>query len=130
MIQALGNSFTDHAIELLDDDRTGSSIDGEWIHIDGRHWDDIEEVLVYAFIYEGVPSWDYTDAVVTLHVPDQPPIETRLTDGDNSAAMCAIARLVNDRGAIRVERINRYFKGHRHMDNALGWGFEWQAGRK
>lgn len=130
VIQALGDRFNDHAIRLLDDDRTGSSVDGEWIHIDGRHWDDIEEVMVYAFIYEGVPSWDHTDAVVTLHVPDQPPIETRLTDGDNAAAMCAIARLVNDKGAIRVERINRYFKGHQYMDEALGWGFKWQAGQK
>ena len=42
--------------------------------------------------------------------------------------MCAIARLINDGGSIRVERINRYFPGHREMDQAFGWGFRWTAG--
>ncbi len=60
---------------------------------------------------EGVPSWDKTDGVVTIHVPDQPPIETRLTEGENRRTLCAIARLVNENGAIKVERINQYFKG-------------------
>ncbi len=68
-------------------------------------------VLIYAFIYQGVPSWDKTDGVVTLHVPEQPPIETRLTEGDNKRTLCAIARLVNENGSIRVERINQYFRG-------------------
>jgi hypothetical protein len=31
--------------------------------------------------------------MVTIHVPDQPPIETRLTEGDNRRTLCAIARL-------------------------------------
>ncbi len=70
-------------------------------------------VLIYAFIYQGVPSWDKTDGVVTLHVPEQPPIESRLTEGDNKRTLCAIARLVNENGSIRVERINQYFRGRR-----------------
>ncbi len=71
-------------------------------------------MLIYAFIYEGVPSWDKTDGVVTIHVPDQPPIETRLTEGENRRTLCAIARLVNENGAIKVERINQYFKAGRN----------------
>lgn len=133
VIQALGDSFGDYdfdLIQLLDDDRTGNSVDGEWIHINGSQWDLISEVLIYTFIYEGVPSWNHTDGVVTIHVPNQAPIETRLTEGNNQAGMCAIARLVNDNGSIRVERINRYFRGHADMDNAFGWGFRWQAGSK
>ena len=52
------------------------------------------------------------------------------TEGSNQRNMCAIARLVNDAGSIRVERINHYFKGHKEMDQAFGWGFSWRAGRK
>jgi tellurite resistance protein TerA len=97
--------------------------DGEWLHINGREWKHIREVLIYAFIYEGVPSWDKTDGVVTIHVPDQPPIETRLTEGENRRTLCAIARLVNENGAIKVERINQYFKGQDEMDRHLAGDF-------
>lgn len=134
VIQALGNAFGDYHnqpyVQLQGDDRTGDVSGGEWLHINGREWQRIREVLIYAFIYEGVPSWDKTDGVVTIHVPEQPPIETRLTDGENRRTLCAIARLVNENGAINVERINQYFKNQSDMDNAFGWGFHWSAGSK
>ncbi|HHP6172722.1 TPA: TerD family protein, partial [Escherichia coli] len=134
VIQALGNAFGDYRdepyVQLKGDDRTGDVSDGEWLHINGREWKHIREVLIYVFIYEGVPSWDKTDGVVTIHVPDQPPIETRLTEGENRRTLCAIARLVNENGAIKVERINQYFKGQDEMDRAFGWGFRWSAGSK
>ncbi|WP_368900512.1 TerD family protein [Mixta calida] len=134
LVQALGERFGDFEyepfVELQGDDRTGAVSDGEWLHINGREWKHIREVLIYAFIYEGVPSWENTDGVVTIHMPGQPPIETQLTEGSNRNNMCAIARLVNESGAIRVERINRYFSGHDAMDKAFGWGFRWSAGSK
>ncbi|HDT6507200.1 TPA: TerD family protein [Klebsiella aerogenes] len=134
VIQALGNAFGRYHqapfIQLQGDDRTGAVNDGEWIFINGSEWKKIQQILIYAFIYEGVASWDKTDGVVTLHVPGQPPIETRLTEGNNRRKMCAIARLINDNGAIKVERINQYFSGHKEMDRAFGWGFRWQAGSK
>lgn len=134
VIQALGNAFGRYHqapfIQLQGDDRTGAVNDGEWIFINGSEWKKIQQILIYAFIYEGVASWDKTDGVVMLHVPGQPPIETRLTEGNNRRKMCAIARLINDNGAIKVERINQYFSGHKEMDRAFGWGFRWQAGSK
>lgn len=134
VIQALGNTFGSFHdkpyVHLKGDDRTGAVSDGEWMHINGREWKHIREVLIYAFIYEGVPSWDKTDGVVTLHIPDQPPIETRLTEGQDRRNMCAIARLVNENGNIKVERVNQFFKGHSDMDEAFGWGFRWKAGSK
>ncbi|MEA9389596.1 TerD family protein [Acerihabitans sp. TG2] len=134
VIQALGKTFgrLDAApfIQLQGDDRTGQVSDGEWLHINGREWKKIRQVLIYAFIYEGVASWDKTDGVVTLHIPDQAPIETRLTEGSNRHNMCAIARLVNENGTIKVERINQFFNGHKEMDKSLGWGFRWSAGSK
>lgn len=134
VIQALGNRFGKYRyepyVELQGDDRTGQVRDGEWLHVNGFEWKNIREVLIYAFIYEGVPSWDKTDGIVTIYVPDQPPIETRMTEGNNHKGMCAIARLVNENGAIKVERINQYFSGHKEMDRAFDWGFSWTAGKK
>ena len=99
------------------------------MEINGRRWAEIDEVLIYAFIYEGVPNWDATDGIVTLYVRRQQ-IETRLTEGAARRGMCAVARLINDNGSIQVERINRYFGGHEEMDRAFGWGFRWRAGSK
>lgn len=134
IVQALGNKFgsfrSEPFVELKGDDRTGAASDGEWIHINGSEWKQIKEVLIFTFIYEGVPSWENTDGIVTLQVPGQPPVETALTEGNNRQNMCAIARLINDNGAIRVERINRYFSGHQELDQAFGWGFNWRAGSK
>ncbi|WP_159565410.1 TerD family protein [Budvicia diplopodorum] len=134
VIQALGNTFGSFNsapyIELQGDDRTGAVKDGEWMHINGSQWKNIDEVLVYAFIYQGVPNWAQTDGVVTIHMPGQGPIETRLTEGQNRNGMCAIARIVNNNGAINIERINQYFSGHKDMDNAFRWGFRWSAGSK
>ena len=134
VIQALGGTFgrlnSEPFVELQGDDRTGQATEGEWLHINGREWKNIRQVLIFAFIYEGVASWDKTDGVVTLHIPEQPPIETRLTEGSNRHNMCAIARLINENGTIKVERINQFFSGHKDMDNALGWGFRWSAGSK
>lgn len=134
LIQALGNRFgslqSAPYVLLRADDRTGQVSGGEWLDINGQQWVQIEEVFIFAFIYEGAPNWAQTDGVVTIHVPDQLPIETRLTEGTGNLPMCAIARLVNQQGSINVERINQYFKGHQEMDKAFNWGFSWKRGSK
>ena len=134
IVQALGNRFghLDHQpyVRLLEDDRTGASHSGEWLHINGDNWRNIAEVLVFAFIYQGVPDWTKTDGVVTITVPNEPPVETRLTEGGRSNGMCAVARLINDNGVLTVQRIDRYFSGHEELDRAFGWGFRWRAGSK
>ena len=134
LIQALGNRFgslqSAPYVCLRADDRTGQVSGGEWLDINGQQWSQIEEVFIFAFIYEGAPNWAQTDGVVTIAVPDQPPIETRLTEGTGNLPMCAIARLVNQQGSINVERINQYFKGHQEMDKAFNWGFSWKRGSK
>lgn len=134
LIQALGDRFgslqSAPYVCLRADDRTGQVSGGEWLDINGQQWSQIEEVFIFAFIYEGAPNWEKTDGVVTIHVPDQSPIETRLTEGAGNLPMCAIARLVNQQGSINVERINQYFKGHQEMDKAFNWGFSWKRGSK
>ncbi len=90
-------------------------------YINGREWKEIRGTDLCLYL-SGRAQLGQTDGVVTLHVPEQPPIESRLTEGDNKRTLCAIARLVNENGSIRVERINQYFRGE-EMDRAFGWGF-------
>ncbi|WOK33021.1 TerD family protein [Pseudomonas syringae] len=133
-VQALGNSFgslnDEPFIKLMGDDRTGSISDGEWLHINGAHWNKIRRILVYAFIYEGAPNWKETDGVVTIHAPGQPPIEVRLNEEGGRQGMCAIALLENDNGAVKVTRCVDFHNGHSNMDKAYGWGMRWAAGSK
>jgi len=131
LIQALGNKFSrEPYIKLLGDDRTGANSDGEWIHINGDKLSDVKLITIFTFIYEGTPNWSKAEAYVTLHVPDMPPIETRLTEGSKRKGFCAIANISVNNGAVQVERLDRYFSGHKECDNAFGWGFRWTAGSK
>ena len=133
-VQALGNAFGDFRsapyIQLMGDDRTGESVDGEWLRINGQHWSNIKRVLIYAFIYEGAPNWQATDGVVTLYVPGQPPIEVRVSEEGGSKGMCSIALLENKGGSVNVSREVRFFNGHNEMDHRFGWGLRWVAGSK
>jgi tellurite resistance protein TerA len=134
VVQALGNAFGDLSrppyIKLAGDDRTGSVQDGEWLVINGQYWSEIKRIAIYAFIYEGAPNWATTDGVVTVYVPDQPPIEVKLTEGASNQGMCAVVLLENNRGAFRVSREVRYFKGHQELDTAYGWDMRWKSGSK
>lgn len=134
VVQALGNCFGelnhDPYIQLMGDDRTGAVSDGEWLHINGKHWGEIRRVLVFAFIYEGAPNWRETDGVVTIYVPGQPPIEVRLNEEGGRLGMCAIALLENEGGGVKVSRRVDFHKGHSFMDKAYGWGMRWAAGSK
>lgn len=131
IVQALGNNFNFAPyVKLLADDRTGASQDGEWLHIDGNSLNDVKRVIIFTFIYEGAANWRKADASVTLHVPDMPPIETKLTEDGNNTGFCAVAELQVISGTVKVERINRFFSGHKQCDEAFGWGFSWSRGSK
>ena len=133
-VQALGNMFgsLEHEpfIRLDADDRSGASIGGENLRINGKHWDKLQRVLIFAFIYEGVPNWAQANAVVTLKVPSQPDIEVRLDSHNDRRTMCAIAMLENDNGAIKVTKMVDYFIGHQDMDVAYHWGLRYTEGSK
>ena len=133
-VQALGNSFGSLTeppyIQLMGDDRSGESAAGEFLHINGRHWDQIDKVLVYAFIYEGVPNWAAADARVIVKTPGQPTLEIRLDSHSRDQGMCAIVLLENRSGNIHVEKLLEYFRSHKPMDQAYGFGLRWVAGSK
>ena len=136
-VQALGGSFTDHAspagrpvLRLDGDDRSGKNSAGENLFVDLGQVERIKRVIVFAFIYEGVPNWAAADAVVTLFPAAGAQVEVRLDDPDPRASMCGIALLTNQGGQLQVERSVRYVNGHRALDEAFGWGLSWTAGSK
>ncbi|HEV7815753.1 MAG TPA: TerD family protein [Janthinobacterium sp.] len=139
-VQALGNSWGAYEqapyIQLEADDRTGNIGGGENLYINGAHFDQIKRVLVYAFIYRGVPNWAATDGVVTLDIPGQPPVEVRLDNGVNHQGMCAIAMLDNHGGNLQVTKLVEYFgsqgkvTAHQQMDQRHGFGLHWAPGKK
>ncbi len=134
VVQALGNAFGDLErepyIQLMGDDRTGSVDGGEWLHINGRKWNEIRRVLVFAFIYEGAPNWKQTDGVITIFVPGQPEIEVRLNEEGGRHGMCAIAMLENENGAVKITRQVDFHRSHPDMDRVYNWGMRWTAGSK
>lgn len=134
VVQALGKRFGSYHdkpfAHLLGDDRTGEASQGEFLHINGDAWSEVRRILVYAFIYEGVPNWAAADGVITIVAPDQPELVVRLDSHSDRAGICAIAQFENDNGKVKVSKLVEYFQGHGNMDQAYGWGFSWKAGRK
>ncbi|MEC5163059.1 MULTISPECIES: TerD family protein [unclassified Janthinobacterium] len=138
-VQALGNTWGAYDqppyIHLEADDRTGTVSTGENLFINGVHFDRIKRVLIYSFIYQGVPNWAATDAMVSIEIPGQPSVEVKL-DSDSRHMMCAIAMLENKGGNLQVTKLVEYFGGegkktaHQLMDERYGFGLNWSAGRK
>jgi tellurite resistance protein TerA len=136
VVQALGNAFQApyHGapiIRLDGDDRSGTASGGENMFIDLSRVDEIRRILVFTFIYEGVPNWASAGGVVTLHPASGPEIEVRLDEPDPSSPTCVIAMLENQGGDLVVRREVRYIRGGQaDVDAAYGWGMEWARGRK
>jgi tellurite resistance protein TerA len=132
VVQALGGAFG--ALDappyvLLDgDDRSGGG--GENLTVNLDRLADIKRIIVFAFIYDGVPAWDKADGVVTLFPQGEAPIEIRL-DESSGSRMCALALLENTGGALKITREVRYINGAQDkLDQAYGWGMDWTPGRK
>lgn len=133
-VQALGNTFGSlHQppyIQLMGDDRSGASAAGEFLHINGQYWNELDRVVLFAMIYEGAPNWSETDAVVTLQAPGQPTLEIHIDSHRNDQRMCALAMLENQSGNLKVTKLVEYFQDHRYLDQAYGFGLRWVAGSK
>jgi tellurite resistance protein TerA len=133
-IQALGGNFGsfDHEpfIQLSGDDRTGAVSTGETIRVNGRHFDKIRRIGVFALIYDGVPNWQQTDGVVRITMPGQPEIEVRLEEGRNNTRLCGIAVINNVNGNIQVDRHIQYYRDQKGFADDIGIILQWVAGRK
>jgi tellurite resistance protein TerA len=138
VVQALGNSFSasptgvrERIIWLDGDDRSGENSDGENLFIDLTRAALIRRVLVFAFIYEGVPNWAEADGVVTLLPASGQHIEVRLDESREGTRICAIAMIESNGKDVAVRReVNYLDGGQRRLDEAYGWGLRWTSGRK
>lgn len=134
-VQALGNAFGSLVnppyIALDGDDRTGDSVGGENLRINGNMVSQIKRILIYTFIYEGVANWQQADAVVTIKYPGAEDIIVKMDTFNSSQKMCALAMLQNvNNDTFSVEKIIQFYGGHQLMDQAYGWGMRWTPGRK
>ena len=134
VVQAIGENFGNFNappyIALDGDDRSGQVSDGENLSINGRYWSEIKRVLIFAFIYEGVPNWAQTDGRVIISTPNQPDIEIRIDATGSDQNFCVIALLENRGESLKVSKEVSYFRGHRQADEEYGFGFKWKPGRK
>lgn len=138
VVQALGNAFSVTApgaprpsIWLDGDDRSGSTAGGENLYVDLDQAAALRRVLVFAYIYDGVPNWAAASAAVTLFPPAGPQIEVHLDEPRAGARTCAVALLAPSGGDVSVRREIRYVDGTQpELDAAYGWGIRWSAGSK
>ncbi|TFE22828.1 TerD family protein [Cohnella luojiensis] len=134
-VQALGNAFGDlnrpPFVALDGDDRTGALAGGENLRINGARVADIERIVVFAFIYEGVANWSQADGVVTIKQSGGPDIEVRMDEYNNSKGLCAIAMIKNvNNQTFSIERLVQFFGDQQELDKAYQWGLRWSKGRK
>ena len=133
-VQALGEQFGSFNsfpyIELDGDDRTGNSANGENMRINGSKISEIKRILIFTFIYEGAANWKEANGVVTVKCSGSPDIIVRMDEYGSDKGACAIAMLENQGDTFSVEKIVRFFNGHKEIDQAFGWGLRWVAGSK
>ncbi len=134
-LQAFGNLFGNYDaspfISHSGDERAGTAPGAdESISINGAHWSDIKRVLVYAYIYEGVPDWQSLRIECTLRHGDAEAVQMRLSEDRDHLPICALVMLENDGGAVKLTRCAEYFHGHPELDRAYGFGMNWQEGSK
>jgi tellurite resistance protein TerA len=131
VVQALGNSFGSlnkaPFIFLDKDDRSGKNADGETMKF--LKPEEIDLVVVYAFIYKGAINWQNAKGIVTIKQPNKPDIIIKLEDESNQT-MCGIAVLKNSGSKLVVEKLEKYYQGHKFLDEDFGFGFNWVAGSK
>ena len=134
-VQALGNNFgtlTNPPYVALDgDDRTGASVAGENLRINGNQIAQIKRILVYTFIYEGVANWQEADATVTIRYQGAEDIVVKMDNYNTNNTMCGLALLENmNDETFSVEKIVQFYPGHKDLDRDFNWGLNWVAGRK
>lgn len=133
-VQALGNlygAFSQPPYVRLDtDDRSGSA-SGETLFINIDQARNVRRLLIFVYIYEGIPAFDQVNGVVTLFPNSGLPIEVRLDEHAREAHTCAVAVVENHGDEIVVRREVRYVHGYQaELDREYGWGLLWARGYK
>lgn len=118
-------------IRLSGDERTGDAEgDDEFMDINGAHWNEIERVLVYIYIYEGAALWSNINPQIVIDVAGENDLYVTLKAHQDELDLCAVGILENVRGGIKLSNCTEYFTGHEEMDRAFGFGLDWADGSK
>ena len=118
-------------IQLSGDEREGDEEgDDEFILINGLKWPEIKRVLIYVYIYGGVPNWGMLKPQAHVRVPGESPMIVTLHTTRSELSLCALAMIENVRGGLRLTNHTEYFPGHAEMDRAFGFGLDWEDGEK
>ena len=134
VVQSLGGLFGDFNeppyVKLSGDDRFGS-VSGESLYVNLDKKDEFKRLLVFVYVYDGVPAFARADVVVTLVAADGKNIEIGLTDRSTQARSCAVALIEPHKGHLVARREVRYVYGFQsEIDRLYGWGLAWGRGRK
>lgn len=134
-LQSFGNLFgkldAEPFIALSGDERTGSAPGAdESLTISSANWHQIKRVVVYAYIYSGLPDWASLRTEVTLRHGDDAPIFLDLKEEHGNLPICALVMIDNQNDRLSVTRRVEYFAGHPEMDRAYGFGLNWEEGEK
>lgn len=118
-------------IFLSGDERTGDRKGpDEIIMVNGAHWAQIDQILIYTYIYDGARDWGSVRPQIQVRVPGEQPMIVTLNARRPNMSVCAVAGLENVRGGIKMTSYLEYFPGHAEMDRAFGFGLEWESGGK
>ncbi|MDT0346288.1 Tellurium resistance [Streptomyces litchfieldiae] len=134
VVQSLGDLLGDFGaapyIKLSGDDRFGTA-SGESIYVNLDHAEEFKRLLVFVYIYDGVPAFDRADVVVTLVTADGKNVEIGLTDPVPQARACAVALIEHHKGQLVARREVKYVYGFQsEIDRLYGWGMSWGRGVK
>jgi tellurite resistance protein TerA len=112
------------------DDRGSAAGSGENILVNPNGLSELNRIVVYCFIYDGVAKWAETNAVATIKVPDNPDIIVEMGAQYSSQKFCAIAEILFGNDSLTVKKLISFHNGHEECDKAYNWGMKWQAGSK
>jgi len=131
VIQALGGNFGSKTyfpyIALDKDDRTGTSTDGENIFI--TRPDLIKKLVIFSFIYEGHSDFLEANAVLKIKGMNND-ITINLDNPRPYLTFCIGVLIENDKGIIKIQKIDEYVKDHIDCDKMFGFNFNWKTGTK
>ncbi|MBD2607078.1 tellurium resistance protein TerA [Scytonema hofmannii FACHB-248] len=132
VIQPLGGNFgakdSSPYIFLDKDDRTGAASDGENMFI--YRPDTIKRVMFFALIYQGAPDFGSVGGRMLFKVSNGEEIYLELNNPDKNRPLCAAAMVSNLADQITILKEEKYFSGHKEVDDYYRFGFNWVAGSK
>lgn len=134
-IQAFGEIYgsldTPPYIHHTGDERTGDAPGfDEKLKISGQHWEKIERLLIYAYVYQGPTNWALIKPEARVMVPNCEPMIVTPAIARADLPICALATIDNLDGGVRLTNHSEYFSSHPAMDRAFGFGLKWEDGKK